>query len=252
MPTLQRLNMDTSWHLSWSGTGLVFDPWLVGSEVDGFKWFNEQWHTTEPVAPHAVPAFDAIVISQSYADHCHYPTLTAMVADRPVLGVERAQPGLRKHLAERELRLVPERPEAVEVGALQVSCLRPDRRLDPIYYAIVVQREREAIVYCPHGFVPTAEHRAQLEGLEVRALLTTFTDFRLPAVLGGHVSPGLDNVHALVAALRPRAVLNCHDEDKRAQGLVSRLAKVERADLDRIRLDGARFIPTPDYGAVEV
>ena len=58
--TLQRLNMDSSWHLAAGSTGLVLDPWLVGSEVDVARWFNEQWHETEPVAIADVPPHNAI------------------------------------------------------------------------------------------------------------------------------------------------------------------------------------------------
>ena len=46
---IRRLNMDTSWQLEWDGTNIIVDPWLTGSEIDGFSWFNEQWHTTPPL-----------------------------------------------------------------------------------------------------------------------------------------------------------------------------------------------------------
>lgn len=250
MLTLQRLNMDTSWRLAWDGAAVVLDPWLVGSEVDGFAWFNEQWHATPPVAIDALPAAEALVVTQSYADHCHPETIDALPADWRILAVDKALGALRRY-GDRVERL-PEAPEALAVGPLSLSVLRPDRRLDPIYYALVVRRGDEAVVYCPHGFAPTEAHRAALDGLRVRALITTFTDFQLPAWLGGRVNPGLENVRALVRALRPEAVLNCHDEPKRARGLVSRIAKVERADLDRVELEGTRFVPTPDYAPVEL
>ena len=32
--SVQRLNGDACWALTWEGTRLVFDPWLVGPEVD--------------------------------------------------------------------------------------------------------------------------------------------------------------------------------------------------------------------------
>jgi hypothetical protein len=37
---LQRLNMDNSWYLELSRLRLLIDPWLEGTEVDFFPWFN--------------------------------------------------------------------------------------------------------------------------------------------------------------------------------------------------------------------
>ena len=75
MLTLRRLNMDSSWALSWAGTTILIDPWLLGSEVDGFSWFNEQWHVTAPVPVDTIGEYQAILISQAYSDHCHQQTL---------------------------------------------------------------------------------------------------------------------------------------------------------------------------------
>ena len=67
---IRRLNMDSSWQLEWGNSQILIDPWLIGSEIDGFSWFNEQWHTTEPLAMEGLGIIDAILLSQSYSDHC--------------------------------------------------------------------------------------------------------------------------------------------------------------------------------------
>ena len=44
MLSIKRLNLDSSWHIEYGKNSFVVDPWLIGSEIDGFKWLNEQWH----------------------------------------------------------------------------------------------------------------------------------------------------------------------------------------------------------------
>ena len=42
MLSIKRLNLDSSWHIEYGSSRFVVDPWLIGSEIDGFKWLNEQ------------------------------------------------------------------------------------------------------------------------------------------------------------------------------------------------------------------
>ena len=65
MLSVKRLNLDSSWHISYNQTDFIVDPWLIGSEIDGFKWLNEQWHTKEPVKITELPDYNFILISQS-------------------------------------------------------------------------------------------------------------------------------------------------------------------------------------------
>ena len=66
MIKLKRLNLDSSWHIHFNKIKFILDPWLIGSEIDGFSWLNEQWHIKEPVAIKDIPEYDLIVISQNY------------------------------------------------------------------------------------------------------------------------------------------------------------------------------------------
>ena len=70
--------------------------------------------------------------------------------------------------------------------------------------------------------------------------------------LGGRVSPGLDNARMLVRQLRPQTVINCHDEQKTARGLVTRLAKVSYADAQKVDLGDTTVVPIDGYDAVAV
>ena len=57
MLSVKRLNLDSSWYILFSKDPFIIDPWLVGSEIDGFKWLNQQWHIEDPVKIEDLPDF---------------------------------------------------------------------------------------------------------------------------------------------------------------------------------------------------
>ena len=75
MISIQRLNMDNSFFVEINGWKLLIDPWLEGTEVDFFPWFNTQWHRTPPLPYEELPAYDTVLITQKYPDHYHEKTL---------------------------------------------------------------------------------------------------------------------------------------------------------------------------------
>lgn len=237
MLTVRRLNLDSSWHLSWGGQQFVIDPWLIGSEVDGFRWLNEQWHATPPLPLSEIPPCDAIVVTQSYSDHCHLPTLREMDPGIPLLATGKAFVRLRKHFPEREVLRIPDmhnRPPLV-FGDLHFRALHPGRRRDPVYYGLVISNvQREAVALTPHGFRLDVNQLDQMVGYRCRLLLTSFAQYELPALLGGKVNPGLENVRQLLAQLQPERVLSTHDEQKPGRGLVPRLARTRYPDLSQV------------------
>ena len=67
MLSIKRLNLDSSWHIEYGKNSFVVDPWLIGSEIDGFKWLNEQWHIKEPVKISDLSEFQFLLISQNFS-----------------------------------------------------------------------------------------------------------------------------------------------------------------------------------------
>ena len=110
----------------------------------------------------------------------------------------------------------------------------------------------EAIFISPHGFTLSQDQRGIIRELDFKLLITTFSDFRLPKLLGGHVNPGMENVDYLIHLLNPDFVVNSHDEEKKMSGLVGRYAKVTYPDVDNIELSKATFIPIKDYQACQL
>ena len=58
MVSVKRLNLDSSWHISFDSNKFIIDPWLLGSEIDGFKWLNQQWHIKKTVEIRKIPETD--------------------------------------------------------------------------------------------------------------------------------------------------------------------------------------------------
>lgn len=238
--------MDTSWQVNWHETGILLDPWLVGSEVDGFSWFNEQWHTTPPVPPEQTTNYQVIIISQSYSDHFHRQTIEAL-QNVPILATPSAKKRIRKELPQHDLHIMPELGSNswYRLGELEIAYLDPGRKIDPIYNGIVIKSGNDVVVYFPHGFTLSESQLSALEKYRVRLLITSFSLFKLPAFLGGAVNPGKENALALVKALDPEKVVHTHDENKHARGLVKKIAKVVYPDPEELQRNLAgRFVYT--------
>lgn len=248
MLQLQRLNMDNSWWLKWGNTSLLLDPWLIESEVDGFKWFNEQWHATPAIAPEKVPAYQHVLISQPYSDHCHTRTLRALHLHASFWAVPAAVKRLKKEWPEKPFQPIYTTSEKwLTVGELTIARLTPARWVDPIYHAIVIARNKEAVVYAPHGFMLTPQQKESIAHLDVKLLITTFTHFTLPFFLGGTINPGKKAAMGLASQLQAKKIVNTHDEDKIAKGLVIKLAKRTYENMAALALSDKRIVHMGNY-----
>lgn len=223
--------MDTSWQLSWGQTNLLIDPWLLGTEVDGFTWFNEQWHTTAPMPVATLENYQGILISQPFSDHCHEETIYAL-NKVPLL----VNPKARKRLLkEFEARKIIDLPIFLEqdwlgFGDLEIACLKSKKVLSAAFDALLIRKDKELIVYCPHGFECTVVQIEALSVYQTKALIAGFSSFKLPFFLGGVVNPGKSNVLELIKALKPQKVFHTHDENKASKGIVKKIAKVTYPD----------------------
>ena len=252
---IQRLNMDSSWAFHWQGLSAIVDPWLVDSEIDGFKWLNEQWHIKDPVQIDQLPATDFLLISQSYSDHCHFQTLDLLPQNAPIIATPKAYKKLQKKYPSRKIDLIPNFTEApLEIGGLRFWHFHPGKKMDPVYFGVfMVDDNDQGIFYTPHGFELNQAQKTFLRGININLLITTFTDFELPGIMGGRVNPGMDNVRHLLADLQPQFVLNTHDEPKKMKGLVSRLGKVKYPNWEAVQSElGPQFIATPDYQTIKI
>jgi hypothetical protein len=240
--------MDSSWQIRWADVTLVLDPWLIGSEIDGFSWFNEQWHTTEPIAPADLGQTDLLIVSQPYSDHCHSTTIKELSGYKELLAVKPARKRLEREIKGIKIKEVPDVTLPwYEYSKLKIAMLRPDKLVDPIYNAIIIACGTEAILYSPHGFMLNEKQLAALKGYQIKLLITTFTYFKIPAILGGIVNPGMAAVKQLADQIQPVRIINTHDEQKRGRGLIGKLAQALYADVHAEQRRDARILPMPDY-----
>lgn len=254
MIELQRLNMDTSWWISWGGTSFIVDPWLIGSEIDGGSWFNEQWHITKPVAIQDIPPYDFILITQSYNDHCHKATIEALENIRLIKATTKAYNKTKKwDLAENVEELPDFSADNSTSEKLGIYSLHPGNRLDPVYFGVVITLDDEAIVIASHGFKPNADQQAWLSRFSVKLLITSFSEIQLPGFMGGKVNPGMDNVTQLFNKLHPDHIINTHDEQKTAKGLVMKIARTKYANLDQLEEPlASKFLRIAGYEKVTI
>ena len=256
MIRLQRLNMDTSLFLEIGGYKVLIDPWLEGTEVDFFSWFNTQWHRTAPLSFEELPEFDAVLITQKYPDHFHLQTLKK-ISPTHIIAPKSLVKKLRKNFPEASLTLVDAENKQIRVGDVQVTFLPTQRKVDPIYDAFLLDDGKASVFLATHGYEFDDSSKNLIEEASpCQLLVTPFNRYELPFYLGGTVSPGLNGVEHLCEVLKPKKVMAVHDEDKHAKGLVSKMARITRPAsseaLRKLPWLGERYFELNDYQRIEI
>lgn len=218
---LQRINMDSTWLMALGGTRFLVDPWLTGSETDGFKWLNRQWHVHSVMAPENLPEFDAILITQPYDDHCHIATLRLIHGGKPILADTRAAGKIRRNLKDAQVTVVNEKKkEKVRFGNVELHLSSTDH----LYNGCQLRWDDKSLLYLPHGIDIKDKYLRHFTA-PVTVALTCASTFTLPFWLGGRVAKGLENVKEIKRMYAPQRIYGTHDEPKQGIGLVSKMAK---------------------------
>lgn len=248
MFSIQRLNTDNSWNIRWNDVAFLLDPWIVGPEIDGFPAFNIQWHATPPVNRDDISEPDFMIVSQPYSDHCHEESLRLFNALVPVAGPKQVKKRLAGKVPQ-QVQVIPGiegRP--LQICGVELYDLQPSRVIDPIYHATVILHDEKYILYAPHGYVLRDNEREFLSAYHCFALITTFTDYRLPFFLGGKINLGEDSAALLMEQLRPVYVFSTHDTPKIAKGVVTKMSRARYPDFSKITFPGyATFVDLPGY-----
>ena len=235
MLKLQRLNMDSSWKLTSGKYSILIDPWLVGSEIDGFSWFNEQWHVSKPIGPDQVMDYKAIIITQPFSDHCHEETLS-LLQPVPIFNAPNALKRLRKSIDSNRLNSIAQNlNEWTTVGPFRLNVLPAPRQLKASFNGLLIAVQESIVVYLPHGYELTDPQIDCIANFPKKILITSFSTFRLPFFLGGTVNPGLQKSKALAERIQADLIFQTHDEDKEASGLVKKIAKTFYPDKQQLK-----------------
>ena len=257
---IERLNADSSILFTIDDKKILFDPWLVDSEVDGYKLFNEAWHTDPclPVSDVMARGISAICISLPFADHCHIGTLEGIDNSIPIIcSVSTEKVLKRSGLGSRKILVAPSycgnNETFCEFKGLSFSSLEATGLLDFTHGGMIVRhrttrKRSEHILYAPHGICSNNTHLADLQNLNWALVCVTFTEYWLPALLGGTVNLGVDEAMLLLERLRPRFVVDIHSERKAARGLVPLLARPSYALLEDVQSCCRGFVPLETVG----
>ena len=201
MIQVQRLNMDNSLFIEISGWKVLIDPWLEGTEIDFFSWFNTQWHRTAPLPYEKLPTFDTVLITQKYPDHFHAETLKKL-APKHIIAPKSLKKKIKKILPNSSLIPLDAIDNQIMVNNVQVTFLPTQRKIDPIYDAFILDDGKESVFLATHGFQTTEKDRALIKKASpCQLLINPFNHYKLPFFLGGVVSPGIDGVKHLCDVL---------------------------------------------------
>ena len=247
---IQRLNMDNTWYLEFDGLKLLVDPWLEGTEVDFFPWFNTQWHRTKPMDYANLPEYDAVLITQKYPDHFHKETLKKL---KPALLIVPAsiEKSIRKLLPDSTVVALGKKLAVFEKNGVKIKFYPSGRMIDPIYDAFLISDKKEAVFVASHGYF-LAEN-TELQHTNIKTLICPFNEFQLPFYLGGTISPGLKGILHLNEKLNPEYIVATHDEDKHAKGIVIKTAKITKnspEELRKIESLKHKILEINDYKAI--
>jgi hypothetical protein len=249
---IQRLNMDNSWFIEMNGLKLLVDPWLEGKEVDFFPWFNTQWHRTAPISYDEVPVYDYVLITQKYPDHFHKQTLEKL-QPKKIIAPASIEKQLKKLLPDAEVISLGKNQRSFSKNNVSIKWYPTARKLDPIYDAFMLSDDVESIFLATHGFFISKEE-VKIEK-PLKLVISSFNDFQLPFYLGGTISPGIKGLKHLTEKLSPKYIISTHDEDKHAEGLVIKMAKVKRiskSDLEHHSIFKEKILEINHYQPVNI
>jgi hypothetical protein len=239
MLAVRRLNMDNTWMIEVDGVRLLIDPWLIGDEVDYFSWFNTQSHKTPPLPIAEIGLFDWTIITQHYPDHFHKDTLE-MIHPSNVFCPPSTKSYFTKNFTSSTIESSNELKMMINQKSFCFKRFQSKIKLSAAFDIVYIESENHTIVLAPHGCDSTVIE--QIQGLgNIDLLVTTFSLYLLPSMLGGTINPGLAGLKQTMESLNPKTVLMTHDEDKKASGLVPMLAKITKyPDEELLQIDFLR------------
>ena len=242
--------------LNIDGWRILVDPWLEGTEVDFFGWFNTQWHKTAPMAYKDLPYFDTVLVTQKYPDHFHAETLRRL-EPKHIIAPKSLEHKLKKLLPKAAIEGLSFNHDISVKNSCKITFMATSRKMDPVYDAFIIDNGVESVFIATHGFHLKSKDLDKMKQVSpCQLLITPFNYYKLPFFLGGIVSPGLDGVKHLCDHIEPNKVIATHDEDKHAKGIVSMFAKIKRpsSSIEIMSYPWLknRYLEVSDYNQIQI
>lgn len=223
MFTIEPINYDSSWLIKSRDVNFLIDPWLIGYQTDGISFFSRQWHVQPCVNAEQLPAIRAIIISHPFTDHMHLETLQSIPGNPEIICQQPVYKQLKNKIAN-PIILVE---DSIEYSGFDICFLSSKKLFNSVHKALYIKTTTgdSGLLYAPHGFIPSELHT---KSLKVNTIISTITEYGLFFVPGGKINLGLGNAEFLVRTFEPGKFVNTHDEEKKAEGFVARVAHVKR------------------------
>ncbi len=213
---ITRLELN-SWIIEIAGQTILIDPWLV----DPMTFFGSPWlfkATHKPPQNHipdSLPNVDFILLSQSFDDHCHKPTLEQLDHSIPVV----ASPAAAKIV--RDLgytQVIPLNAWQKHIGAygLEIMATPSAPASSGGENGYLLKGGAESLYYEPHIFPASQPIASYVSNLDVAIAPVVGQVFPLI----GQVIMGPQEALTMVKNLKPRVVMSTGNGDVHVEGLL--------------------------------
>jgi L-ascorbate metabolism protein UlaG (beta-lactamase superfamily) len=213
---ITRLELN-SWIIEIAGQTILIDPWLV----DPMTFFGSPWlfkATHKPPQnriPETLPNVDFILLSQSFDDHCHKPTLEQLDHSIPVV----ASPAAAKIV--RDLgytQVIPLNTWQKHLGAngLEIMAMPSAPASSGGENGYLLKDGVESLYYEPHIFPAHQPIASYVSHLDVAIAPVVGQVFPLI----GQVIMGPQEALTMVQTLQPRVVMSTGNGDVHIEGLL--------------------------------
>ena len=217
-----------------------------------------------------IGVIDAIIITHEFSDHLHEETLLLLDATIPILATKSAIGRLKQNkvLSKRNMIEIPASNKGVQIldyNNTGIGIISATGAFDYVHNALLIvpktsaneinesdillcdkdngtidadtNTARGGVVYSPHGFFLNKRDAIlkDLESYKIDVLIITMTEYYLPFYVGGTVNLGIQHAANVVDFLKPKVVINCHSEKKRASGIIPLLAKPIYPSIEEIK-----------------
>jgi L-ascorbate metabolism protein UlaG (beta-lactamase superfamily) len=213
---LTRLELN-SWLIEMAGQTILIDPWLV----DPMTFFDAPWlfkathKGPQRYTPTTLPKVDLILLSQSFDDHCHKPTLAQLDRSIPVVASTAAAKIVRD-LGYTQVIPLTTWQKYVLADCLEITAMPSAPATSGGENGYLLKGEDESLYYEPHIYPAHQPIASQVSNLDVAIAPVVGQVFPLV----GQVIMGPQEALAMVNALRPRIVMSTGNGDVHIEGLL--------------------------------
>lgn len=212
---ITRLELN-SWIIEIAGQTILIDPWLVDPMTFfGSPWLFKATHKARQThTPETLKNVDLILLSQSFDDHCHKPTLKQLDHSIPVVASSAAAKIVRDLGYTQVISL--NTWEKYVVHGLEITAMPSAPASSGGENGYLLKGGAESLYYEPHIFPASQPIASYVSNLDVAIAPVVGQIFPLI----GQVIMGPQEALTMVKTLKPRVVMSTGNGDVHIEGLL--------------------------------